>query len=495
MQQFARLPAPDRNSLLGSLSDEAKAALAYQWDGWLARPEQLPPAEPWRFWLIMAGRGYGKTRVGAEELRKAARRIRYPNIIGATADDARDIMIEGESGILAICPPDERPTYQPSKRQLAWPNGAKTLIFTADEPERLRGKQHEWLWADELAAWRYPEAWDQAMFGLRLGPNPQAVVTTTPKPTPLVRDLVANPHCVVTRGSTYNNLENLAAAFADEIIRKYEGTRLGRQELMGELLEDQGLAYAFSQSVHVVDPFDPPDSWDRFESMDYGVSETSATCWLWYAVDYAGNVLVLDEMYEPGLPSVTSPLVHERRQRWCPKETPIVYADPAIFNPGQTSNAWGAPAVVKDEFADHGINPTRANNDRRAGYVRIAEMLKLDDRHVPPGWATHLAASSVSPRLFVSSRCEQLIKQLAEAPLEEADPGPYFGRFPGEAVSEKWESRHGHAHAALRYGLMSRPRPSEEPEKPLDDPRAELLRQYMKRRDQTEGSRLNYELV
>lgn len=498
MQRFALLPEPERVRLLRTLPPEAKARLAYDWDSWIARADQLPPDGPWRFWLVMAGRGYGKTRVGAEETRKAARTVRFPNIIGATADDARDIMIEGESGILAVCPPWERPTYQPSKRRLDWPNGAKSLIFTADEPERLRGKQHEWLWADEVAAWRYPDAWDQAMLGLRLGDNPRAVVTTTPKPTPLIRELIASSYTAVTRGSTYDNVENLAPAFADEIIRKYEGTRLGRQELMGELLEDEGLAYRFSETIHVVDPFEIPAGWERFESMDYGRAMSSASAWLVYAVDYDGNIVVFDELYEPGLPSQIAPLVKQRRNRWHPEGTeshvrPICWADPAVFNPGQTANQWGAPAVVKDEFSDHGIMLSKApSNDRRAGYIRVSELLKLDETRTPPGYAKLAAAS---PRLFVMSHCTHLIEQLKEAPLEEADPGPLQGPWPGEAVAGKWESAHGHAHAALRYGLMTRPSPSKEPDRPLDDPRAEMLRQYHKQREATSTSRPRYELV
>jgi len=147
-------------------------------------------------------------------------------------------MIEGESGILAVCPKDERPYYKKHERKLEWPNGAMSLIFTADEPERLRGKQHEKLWGDELGAWRYPEAWDQAKFGLRLGASPQALITTTPRPTKIMRELVRDPNCHVTKGSTYDNKQNLAPAFFTEIIKKYENTRLGRQELNAELLED-----------------------------------------------------------------------------------------------------------------------------------------------------------------------------------------------------------------------------------------------------------------
>ena len=203
----------------------------------------MPPEGLWYVWLILAGRGWGKTRTGAEWVRRQVKNgFKLVNVIGATADDARDIMIEGESGILACCPDGERPWYRKSQRKLDWPNGATSLIFTADEPERLRGKQHEKLWADELASWRYLEAWDQAMFGLRLGTNPQVCITTTPRPTALVRRLLKEDGCAVTRGTTYDNRANLAPQFFASIIRKYEGTRLGRQELHAEVLDDNPAA-------------------------------------------------------------------------------------------------------------------------------------------------------------------------------------------------------------------------------------------------------------
>jgi phage terminase large subunit-like protein len=224
-------------ALLTERERRLKEAERYVWEK-AARPNQLTPPGAWRYWLILAGRGFGKTRTGAEQVRLWVKKYPYVNLIGATTDDARDIMIEGESGILAICPKDERPKYLSHKRQLQWPNGAKSLIFTADEPERLRGKQHMKLWADEFCAWRYPESWDQAKFGLRLGDNPQAIITTTPKPTKALKELSSDPHTVITRGNTYENKANLAPAFLDAIVRKYEGTRLGRQELGAEILDD-----------------------------------------------------------------------------------------------------------------------------------------------------------------------------------------------------------------------------------------------------------------
>lgn len=205
----------------------------------MARVEQTAPAGDWSTWLYMAGRGAGKTRAGAEWVQEqidgGCRRIA---LVGATAADVRDVMVEGESGILATARPGMRPTYEPSRRRLTWPNGAIATTYSAEEPERLRGPQHDAAWADELGAWRYSETWDMLMFGLRLGADPRALVTTTPRPTPLVRSILASPTTVVTRGTTYDNRDNLAPSFFDAIIRRYEGTRLGRQELEGELIED-----------------------------------------------------------------------------------------------------------------------------------------------------------------------------------------------------------------------------------------------------------------
>jgi phage terminase large subunit-like protein len=236
---LASLAKPLRNSLVWSLSREQAERLRYDW-AYRARPEQLPPPGDWRVWLLLAGRGFGKTRTGAETVRTRvasglARRIA---LVGPTAADVRDVMVEGESGLLAIAPPWDRPVYEPSKRRLTWPSGAVATLFSADEPERLRGPQHDLAWCDELAAWRYAAAWDMLMFGLRLGADPRAVVTTTPRPTKLIRELLADPKVVVTRGRTAENRANLAPAFLSQVVRRYEGTRLGRQELDGELLED-----------------------------------------------------------------------------------------------------------------------------------------------------------------------------------------------------------------------------------------------------------------
>lgn len=203
-----------------------------------ARPDQLAPRGDWSIWLVKAGRGWGKTRVGAEWVRSVATPGARIALVGSTAADVRDVMVEGESGILAVCEPWNRPLYEPSKRRLTWPNGAIATTYSAEEPDRLRGPQHTHAWADEVAAWAAPDTWDMLLMGLRLGDKPRAVVTTTPRSVPLMRAIQASPGLVVTRGSTRDNALNLAPSFLSGLMARYEGTRLGRQELDGEELDD-----------------------------------------------------------------------------------------------------------------------------------------------------------------------------------------------------------------------------------------------------------------
>ncbi|HUX56226.1 MAG TPA: terminase family protein [Bacteroidales bacterium] len=226
------------NSWSQKTKDEFGDQLMYRWT-MQARPAQLIPEGDWTVWLIKAGRGYGKTRIGAETVRIWKENNPIMHFIGATAGDARDIMIEGPAGILNTSPPWDRPKYEPSKRKLTWNNGSYALVFTADEPDRLRGPQCHAAWCDEIASWKYPEdAWDNMMMGLRLGTNPRVIATTTPRPTKHIKGLMKDPNVHVTHGTTYENIANLAPAFLNTIITKYEGTRLGRQELNAEILED-----------------------------------------------------------------------------------------------------------------------------------------------------------------------------------------------------------------------------------------------------------------
>jgi predicted phage terminase large subunit-like protein len=218
--------------------DGLLGAIKYRWS-LTARPSQLIPEGDWTTWLIKAGRGFGKTRTGAETARIWKDNCPIIHFVGATAGDARDIMVEGPAGILNVSPPWDKPKYEPSKRKVTWKNGAHALIFTADEPDRLRGPQCYAAWCDEIAAWKYPEdAWDNLMMGLRMGDRPRVIATTTPRPTKMIKGLIKDPNTHVTSGTTYENIDNLAPAFLNTIITKYEGTRLGRQELMAEMLED-----------------------------------------------------------------------------------------------------------------------------------------------------------------------------------------------------------------------------------------------------------------
>ena len=220
------------------LQSEFVEECRYRW-GLNARPSQIIPPGDWTTWLVKTGRGWGKTRTGAETVRIWKESMPIIHFIGATSGDARDIMIEGVAGILAVSPRWDMPKYEPSKRKVTWNNGSYALVFTADEPDRLRGPQCFASWCDELASWRYAEdTWDNMMMGLRLGQHPRVIATTTPRPTRMIRDLIKDPTVHVTSGTTYENISNLAPAFLNTIIKKYEGTRLGRQELMAEVLED-----------------------------------------------------------------------------------------------------------------------------------------------------------------------------------------------------------------------------------------------------------------
>lgn len=213
--------------------------MGFLWRAW-ARPSQIPPDGNWTTWLLLAGRGFGKTTSGSQFLREEVESGRSCRaaLVAPTAADARDIVVEGKSGVLSVFPPMHRPLYEPSKRRISFSNGAIATVYSAEEPDRLRGPEHDFAWSEELGSWRYPAAWDNLQLGLRLGAHPRQVVTTTPRPVRTIRDLMRDPHTIVTRGTTYENRMNLSESFYRQVISRYEGTRIGRQELMGELLID-----------------------------------------------------------------------------------------------------------------------------------------------------------------------------------------------------------------------------------------------------------------
>lgn len=277
MKRAAEAALADADMLaawLKRLSDKEADRLLTDWDFW-RREDQGAPDGDWHVWMLMAGRGFGKTRTGAEWVRGVAERqakIRIA-LVGASLNEARQVMVEGESGLLSIAPADKRPVYESSLRRLTWPNGAVATLYSAAEPESLRGPEHEAAWCDEIAKWPNAEtAWDNMMMTMRLGAHPRVVATTTPRAVPLVRRLMAEAGVVVTRGSTEANRLNLSAPWLATMERLYGGTRLGRQELSGEMLEDvegalwtrggievaRVMAEEASRPVRVVIGVDPP---------------------------------------------------------------------------------------------------------------------------------------------------------------------------------------------------------------------------------------------
>ncbi|WP_245895051.1 DNA-packaging protein [Devosia submarina] len=253
----------------GDLADKTNAEIVqlyYDWRQW-ALPKQLPPEGDWITWLLMGGRGSGKTRAGAEWVRTlAAKGIGPIALVGETMTEAVSIMVRGDSGILNTHPDEERPVLRGNS--LRWPNGVEAMIMSASDPDRFRGPQFAAAWCDEIAKWPHgEEAWDQLQFGLRLGDRPQQLATTTPRPTRLVKRLLADPHAVVTRMRTEDNRAQLAPAFLEAVVARYRGTVLGRQELEGELIDDlpdalwqRGMFRPFTggQLERIVVAVDPP---------------------------------------------------------------------------------------------------------------------------------------------------------------------------------------------------------------------------------------------
>ena len=247
-ENVARLDGSELTEALSALSDEDCEALLYDWEFW-AREKQKPPPGDWFCWLVTAGRGFGKTRLGAEWVRasvEGASPLVAPAgaperiaLVSQTIADGRDVMVEGESGLQLVSRPDHRPKFEISRRRMVWPNGIVAHLYSSEEPDQLRGPQHAIAWCDELAKWGAPEAsWSNLLLGLRLGSRPRVVVTTTPRPIALLKALVSDPTTVVTAGSTFENAAHLPPTFVDQVSRLYGGTRLGRQELDGLILED-----------------------------------------------------------------------------------------------------------------------------------------------------------------------------------------------------------------------------------------------------------------
>lgn len=270
----------ERETWLSSLTDTEKASLVYDWDFW-ARPKQLPPEGEWNTWVVLAGRGFGKTRMGSEWIRMLAHK--YPGcriaLVAETAADARDVMIKGDSGLLNCDPTLSDDSWSPTNRCLSWPNGSKAYTYNGTTPDQLRGPQHHFAWVDELAKFEYmQDAWDQLQFGLRLGEHPQCLVTTTPRPLPLIKKLVEDEDTVVTRGATLDNADNLARSTVKQLYERYSGTRLGRQELDGEILGDIPGALWYRELIDEARVKEAPEDLERvFVAVDPATSSNEGS--------------------------------------------------------------------------------------------------------------------------------------------------------------------------------------------------------------------------
>lgn len=249
-----------KKEMIAMLQAEQKrrqqTAIRYNWP-YNARPNQRVPQGEWRTWIILAGRGFGKTRTGAETIREWVMSGRYKRIalIASSISEGRRVMVEGESGLLAVHPQKDRPLFEVSKRQVTWKNGAVATLFGANSYEQLRGPQFDCAWIDEFAKFRYPqEIWTQLNLGLRLGEDPKCILTTTPRPLPFLQQLLKDPAVMTTRGTTFDNEANLAPAFIQQILKQFQGTSLGAQELYAEILSQQQGALWSRAMIHYKEP-------------------------------------------------------------------------------------------------------------------------------------------------------------------------------------------------------------------------------------------------
>ena len=339
-----------RARLFDELTPLECALLFHDWTFW-SRPDQATPPGDWIIWLILAGRGAGKTRAGAEAVRAWAQTYPIVNLIGPTLADAREIMVKGESGILACCRRDERPRFLAADLRLEWPNGAVSALFSAEEPDRLRGKQHMKLWCDELAAWREPGAFDQAMLGLRLGDRPQAIVTTTPRPSKIIKALVTGKDTIVTRGSTFDNKPHLARAFFERITARYQGRAIGRQELLAEIVEES-----------------PGALWTRALIERQRVQPEAAPR------EFAEIVVAVDPPARSGSKSDECGLIVAAKA-----ESGLFYVLADLTSQGETPGAWGARVGA----AFRGFKANRVVAEVNNGGDMVAQVLRQSEPNLP----------------------------------------------------------------------------------------------------------------
>ena len=353
------------------MTDAEVETLLHDWDT-LARPEQKLPPGDWFVWLIRSGRGFGKTRTGSETVRALVKQgYKKIALVGQTVADVRDTMVEvGDSAILNVCPPSERPTYIPSKRRLEWPNGAIAMTYSGDKPDQLRGPQHDFAWVDELAKFQYPDdIWSNLMLGLRIGPNPRVLVTTTPRPIPLLKKLLESPTTISVRRPTYDNIANLHPVYIKNVIDPMRGTRLGRQEIYGELLLDTpGALWTYGLLDRGRVKAAPPGGWKRLVvAIDPAVTAEEGS-------DETGIVLVGLGADDHGY------VIHDASMRdspdaWASMAVGLYHTHKADLIVGEVNNGGDlveATIRTKDNYANY-----KAVRATRGKYIRAEPVAAL----------------------------------------------------------------------------------------------------------------------
>jgi PBSX family phage terminase large subunit len=410
-------------------------------------------------------------------------------------DSTKKAMLHGDGSIPPLIPPQLIDQYRASDNLVRLKTGSTILFRSLDEPAKLLNLTLGGAFIDQI------EELDPGDEGERIFDTLIGRLSDSSGPRKLIA--VANPastmHWVYRRfvneatrdeGARHVpfTLRDNAANLPADYVAAMEATRLTRpfwfrSFVLGEWGAFEGAAFTeFDPAVHVVEPFEVGTGWERFEAMDHG--QNNPTAWLLWVVDYDGNLIVADEYYSPGLVSRHAPEIRRRRQAWWDAngESNTCWADPSIFARHGHADRLGRPASIATEYSDFGIGLAAANHDRKAGYLRLAELLHIDPQRTPPPFARIPASVQGAPRLYVFSTCKHLIEQFKSAPVAKD------GVDAGEAVDPKWESAHGHAIAAARYGAMSRPSPSEQPEREpeIEDPRQRALVALIRREEENE---------
>ena len=478
---------------------EARIAAPFQ-----ATAKQLEFAHHWhdpvcRTLLIGGAIRAGKTQAAGRLLVETAVKQPSTYLVALLTyreleDSTKKALLHGDGSVPPLIPPELVDRYRASDNLVRLKTGSDILFRSLDEPGKLLNLTLGGVFVDQIEELDLGDAGERifdTLLGRLSDPRGPRKLMAVANPAStlhwayrrLVNEATRDEGARYVHVSMRDNAEHLPADY----VAAMEATRTTRpfwfrSFVLGEWGAFEGAAFTeFDPAVHVVEPFEIPTGWERFESMDHGAN--NPTAWLLWAVDYDGNLVVADEYYSPGLVSKHAQEILRRRKQWWEANgrENTCWADPSVFARHGLETRLGDPASIATEYADFGIGLSPANNDRKAGYLRLCELLHIEPGRITPPWAPVPQSVGGAPRLYVFSGCKHLIEQLKSAPVA-AD-----GVDAGEAVEPKWASAHGHAVDAARYGALSRPSPSEEPAPPLADERAEALRRSFEAEQEEEA--------